>query len=363
MAKNTIPIRPPGATGAYATEDLKSRVGMTSGVFGVQNATRLMHVHLARPGDDPIQTIRNLSSANGRMGEGDTFPWPEGNQVLGFFTIEDCRTSTYYILRAHYVPTFVTAFAADGGQRWDVELTTALETEHVLTDATGKGVGTPKYNRVINPTTEHFDFYAASERELDAGLFIPANKSPLDPILPRHLEGMDHDKAVGSLTCTKKISTWNHGAIAAATRMTNYINSDDFHIRRSIFGDLFMARPGLMKFQGIRIGKAQIGGNLQAGQNVEHQVGCQITLLFKFDADGFQTIRTHKHKFDDGAEAPIRWASAAKLAAALSTDLVPGWPMFGKQVDEGTTVGDIVREKFIRYPGFAPFGALLDTFK
>ena len=368
MATNIIPIRPPGATGAYATEDLHSRVGMVSGLFGVQNATRLMHVHLAAPGNDPFNTIRNLSTANGGMREGEPFPWPEGRQVLGFFTIEECRTSTYYLLRAHYVPLFITTSDTDGARLWDVEISTALETEHVLVDATGKGVGTPTYrSSLVGETTP--DFYADSEREVQS-LYIRDHASPLLRDLPRHLEGMDRDKAVGSVTATKKIKWWNIGAIAAATRFTNYLNAaDNAFVINSIFGALTITQAGdadKIKFQGVRVGKAQQGGWQGGSGNLTpmlvppgglNAVACQITMVFKFDADGFDEIRTHKYKFDNGSEAPIRWFNAGLIPLTEAEGLV--------LKADGTPPGqgDLVQERFIRYPNRVSFTSLMQSFR
>lgn len=369
MAQNIIPSRPPGATGVYATEDLHSRVGMTSGLFGVQNATRLMHVHLAAPGDDPFNTIRNLSSANGGMREGDIFPWPEGNQVLVFFTIEECRTSRYYLLRANYVPTFVAAFMTDGAQLWDVEINTALETEHVLVDANNKGIGTPKYRVVSGNANTVWAATTRDDRDVETSLNTPSGLGPLDSALPRHLEGMDRDKAVGSVTATKKIQWWNIGAIAAATRFTNCLNAADSEFSiDSIYGRLLITKAedaGMIKFQGVRIGKAQQGAfravtgglvPIQLSPGGLNPVGCQVTMVFKFDADGFDEIRTHKHKFDHGAEAPVRWM-ANGLERTAQEDKVNN--------PDGTAPqpGDIIRERFIRYPKRTSFTSLMQMFR
>lgn len=348
-------VRPPGSTGAYASEDKDSRVGLTSGVFGVQNASRLFHVHIAQPGDNPLHTLRNLTTASGGVREGSLFPWNEGDLVCGYFTIEQCRTSTYYLVKAHYVPRHIYAISPESTV-WDVEVGTALETEHVLVDAGGKGVGTPTY-RETSINNEAADFYADSERQVRS-LYIKDHVIPLTANLPRHLEGMDRDKPVGTITATKTIPRWNTSAIAAATRYTNYLNDGIFSVN-SLFGYLTLVTESrLMKFQGVRVGRAS-----SQGKSTTTEVACQVTCVFKFNADGFDEIRPHKFKFSNGEEAPIRWNSPTLLAKAQARDLFPGRPEFGPLVPSSTQQGDVVMERFVRYPMYVNFTGLLESFK
>jgi hypothetical protein len=172
---------------------------------------------------------------------------------------------------------------------------------------------------------------------------------------------MDRDKPVGTITATKKIPRWNMTAIAAAARFTNSLNSEESFTINSIFGRIPMTHGpggvGKVKFQGVRVTKAQ-----QSGTDGSTEVACQVTCVFKFNADGFDERRPHKHKFDGGEEAPVLWLNPNLLANAQQTDLVLNRPEFGKQVDDQTQVGDQVQEKFIRYPSRINLSGLLEQF-
>lgn len=150
-------------------------------------------------------------------------------------------------------------------------------------------------------------------------------------------------------------------AIAAAAQFTNSLNSEQSFTINSIFGRIPMTNGpggvGKVKFQGVRVSKAQ-----QPGSDGSTEVACQVTCVFKFNADGFDERRLHQHKFDGGEVSPIRWNNAGLLTTAQTSDLVVGRPEFGKLVDAGTALSDPVVEKFIRYPLRINLSGLLEQF-
>ncbi len=318
-----IPIGLPNTGSAYAEETGDSRIGLQTGMLGAGNVTRTFRVYnpSSAPGQNPVYTLENLSSALGGVRAGEIFPmsdkWGDGSYVVQFFTIVDHWPCTrVWIVRAHYVPSYLAGFPMS---LWTPIIRSGLESERILVDLDGKGIGAPKYR----PVSSGGSHKAVSPDHPEVGLvqaFTDLQSAP------RYMVGADRPKRTSTLTITKIVETWRLSALASVVQSKKWVNTDDFVVntvwgpikyadapppgdendpstwgRGIVLFDDFTLEPTPRDNSTVQLPPQPIGpGTITGGP------AARLTMTFKIDPDGWQHSLRHMYKWDDGTESPIQ---------------------------------------------------------
>jgi hypothetical protein len=317
MAQQTPRTRPPNAAGPFAEETADSRIGLQTGLSGAENVTRKWRVYTVSPIDNPVATITVLEAKDGGVALGDRFPkfnnWGDGTYVLYYFTIVDHWPGTnVWTLMGHYVPSYVTTFATT---LWTINIQSSLETVRVYTDRNGKGIGIPRY---LTATNNVANFQTRSLNRGTVGLVLagttqgaPDFGDPFAANLPRHIVGADVPKRTSTIVLRKVISSWRWAAAQQALNAKRFVNSDRFFVHTtSLPRPLYIANdPGTVLFQDLILEDVPVGTpTTDTGvglSRVTDGPSFRVTMVFKYDPDGWQLNLPHMHRWDDGTESPV----------------------------------------------------------
>lgn len=337
-----INLRPGGYVGPWAVEIGQSRLGLQDGYEGAKNVTRTFRVFTEHMFDNPIVTITTLPTRNGGVENGSQFPttggWGDGSYLLYYFTILDHLDGTnVWILQATYAPGYITGLAQS---LWNFDIETSLETQHVMTDRDGKGIGPPRFVSVAN-TPQTAQFYASNidPKVATAQLVLANGTNPFEATLPRYIVGADVPRRSSTIVLTKVINGFQLNAVWAAMNLKGLINSDDVYAYTTAepsFQTFAYAPPegdpwgGTVMIAGVSVRSVV---NMDGGTTPQYQV----TFSLKYDPDGWQHERVIMHSFDNDFEAPVRWVGAGS---------VPGNIVNGVQLYVNHEDNEVVKERY-----------------
>ena len=304
IARPTPPNRQP----PFAEERADSRIGLSTGMFGAQNVTRLWNVYCTSRTHNPAYILTTLSAKDGGVRIGESYPkgssWSDGTFVLLFLTIVDHWIGTgVWVVRGFYGPP--TVFPST---LWNFNIRGSMQTERVYTtiatqDNPSKGIGPPEYTPKYTG-----DFSASVPGRPTVKLALSGGStSPTDPRLPRFIEGADRPVRVSSLNFWKTIPAWRLGAVSSAWNNKNYVNSDDVIVPTTsgtiTFASISEGGRGIMMLDEISLEPIQAGidPSVPVGAGPSFRVGISI----KVNPDGWNPVLRHVYKADSGAQAPI----------------------------------------------------------
>ena len=139
---------------ASAIEIFRSREGSGDGVFGSQNATRIMQVKTDADGDDPRKALETVATNRIRLGDPypsastDSATWLDsrnGIVAIGRVTGRRLSRKVWEVIVTYGAPVlFNTASTA-----WTVSIAGHLATEPVLFDLDNRPIGPPAYEAEV----------------------------------------------------------------------------------------------------------------------------------------------------------------------------------------------------------------------
>lgn len=311
---------PPNRQPPFAEERADSRIGLSTGMFGAQNVTRLWNVYCTSRTHNPAYILTTLSAKDGGVRIGESYPkgsnWGDGTFVLLYLTIVDHWIGTgVWVVQGFYGPP--TVFPST---LWNFNIRGSMQTERVYStietqDSPSKGIGTPEYTPIQIPeVASHFAMVPGRpEVQLRLGGGPGQGTNPTDPKLPRYIDGADRPVRVSSLNFWKTIPAWRLGAVSSAWNNKNYVNSDDVIVPTTsgtiTFASTSEGGRGIMMLDEITIDPFQAGSDpsVPVGAGPSFRVGISI----KVNPDGWNPVLRHVYKADSGAQAPIYDASGA----------------------------------------------------